>query len=126
MTSQMGLHITGHNVANVNTEGYKRQRLNQVNMPYGLGVRVEAIERTIEPLVQKRLVGVTSSYALQSDRALCYRQLEELMNETTNRGLDAEINDFFEALQDLSAAPGGEAERTTLRGRGDSMASVVE
>ncbi len=126
MTSQMGLHITGHNVANVNTEGYKRQRLNQVNMPYGLGVRVEAIERTIEPLVQKRLVGVTSSYALQSDRALCYRQLEELMNETTNRGLDAEINDFFEALQDLSAAPGGEAERTTLRGRGESMASVFE
>jgi flagellar hook-associated protein 1 FlgK len=126
MTSQLGLHITGHNVANVNTVGYKRQRVNQVNMPYGMGVRVESIERNIEPLVQKRLLDVTSSNALQTDRAECYQQLEELMNETKNRGLDAELSDFFESLQDLSSAPGGQAERTTLRGRGESLASVFE
>ncbi|UCF86372.1 MAG: hypothetical protein JSV50_11290, partial [Desulfobacteraceae bacterium] len=34
LTQQMGIDVTGHNIANVNTLGYSRQRVNmQTNIP---------------------------------------------------------------------------------------------
>jgi flagellar hook-associated protein 1 len=40
------------------------------------------------------------------------------------RGLDAEFQDFFQSLQDLSAQPSGASERATLRSRGESIANL--
>ncbi len=125
-TSQVGLQVTGQNIANVNTEGYKRQKTNQQALPYGLGVRVESISRILDPMVEKRLLGATTTSSYSNEVAQSYKTLEDLFNEVTNRGLDTEFEEFFGALHDLSSRPGGQAERATLRSRGESIGAVFE
>jgi flagellar hook-associated protein 1 len=125
-TSQVGLQVTGQNIANVNTEGYKRQQTNQQALPYGLGVRVDSISRILDPMVEKRLLGATTTSNYSGEIAQTYKTLEDLFNEVSNRGLDTEFEEFFTALQDLASRPGGQAERATLRSRGESIGSVYE
>jgi len=124
--SQLGLQLTAQNVANVNTEGYKRQRLIQVNMPYGLGVAAQSIQRVLDPLAERRLLGVTSSASSGNMAADAYSEMENLFNDLNGRGLDDEFQDFFQSLQDLASAPGGQAERATLRSRGESITRTFE
>ncbi|MBN1866238.1 flagellar hook-associated protein FlgK [Candidatus Sumerlaeota bacterium] len=119
--SQIGLQVTGQNVANVNTPGYRRQRLNQVNLPYGLGVTVQSVERQVSPRVERQLLGATADYARSSRTSQVYGELEELFNEVAGTGLDAQFQDFFRSLQDLTVRPGGVSERETLRSQGDTM-----
>ncbi|NQU44992.1 flagellar hook-associated protein FlgK, partial [bacterium] len=125
-TAQLGLQITAQNIANVNTPGYKRQQLIQANMPYGLGVTVQAIDRNLDVFAEKRLIDVTSDSARSSLTSMAYRELESLFNEVADRGLDAEFEDFFASLQDLSSRPSGSAERSTLRSQGESIGHLFE
>lgn len=125
-TAQLGLQITGQNIANVNTQGYKRQKVVQANMPYGLGVTVQSIDRVLNPLAERRLLDITSDAKMTAVTAEVYTQMEELFNEASSRGLDAEFSDFFRALQDLAARPSGEAERATLQARAQSIGHVFE
>jgi flagellar hook-associated protein 1 len=124
--SQLGLQVTAQNIANVNTEGYKRQRVNQANLAYGLGVTVTSIERQLNPFAEKRLLDVTSDASCAEAKAVTCKNLEDLFNDVAQRGLDEEFEDFFTALQDLSSNPSGASERATLRSRGESIASLFE
>jgi flagellar hook-associated protein 1 FlgK len=124
--SQLGLQVTAQNVANVNTQGYKRQRLEQANRPFGLGVTVLSVDRMLDPFAERRLLGVTSDAARTDLTAQAYHEMEELFNEVANRGLDAEFDDFFKSIQDLTTRPSGVAERATLRSRGESIGHVFE
>ena len=61
MVQQQGIHVTGNNIANVNTPGYSRQRLklstdvsiSTGNGLMGSGVKANAVER-----VYQRFLGV--------------------------------------------------------------------
>jgi len=122
--SQIGLQMTAQNIANVNTQGYKRQRVNQANLPYGLGVTIQSIERQLNLFAEKRLLDVTSDSTRATATAVTCKNLEDLFNDVAQRGLDAEFQDFFQALQDLSARPSGASERATLRSRGESISNL--
>jgi len=122
--SQIGLQITAQNIANVNTQGYKRQRVEQANLPYGLGVTVQAIDRIQDTFAEKNLLGITSDASCTDLTAQAYAELESLFNEMTGSGLESEFSDFFAALHDLAARPGGTAERAMLRSRGESLSRV--
>ncbi|NLA58995.1 MAG: hypothetical protein GX855_08875 [Firmicutes bacterium] len=67
---QMGLNVTGHNIANANTDGYSRQRVNLVpSNPYtvpafnkplspgqmGTGVQVAEIVRMRDDFIEMQL-----------------------------------------------------------------------
>ena len=60
---QLGVEVTGHNIANVNTPGYSRQSVNYVTAypepspwgPLGRGVQVQGIERAFDPFITARL-----------------------------------------------------------------------
>lgn len=120
--AQLGMQVTAQNIANVNTEGYKRQRMEQANMPFGLGVTVRTISRLQSTFAEKQLLGVVSEASRTNSNAQAYNSLEALFDEISGRSLDPEFKEFFRALQDLSARPGGAAERATLRSQGDSIA----
>lgn len=122
--NQLGLQVTSQNIANVNTPGYKRQRVNQANLPYGLGVEVTEVERQLNPYAEKRLLKVTSDTRRAEDTAIAFGQLENLFNELADRGLDKEFEDFFKAVQDLTGDPSGVAERATLKESANSMGDL--
>ena len=121
--AQLGLQVTGQNVANVNTEGYKRQVLEQSNVVTG-GVTVKAIARQLEPYAERRLLSATSNNSSSALKAQAYADLEDLVNDTSNKGLSNSLSTFFNSLQDLADDPSGSAERTSVVANAESMSSI--
>ena len=69
LTSQSALDTIGHNISNANTPGYSRQNLQLSNAPsvrlrgliQGNGVQADVVTRTVDELLNKRLLQQTSA-----------------------------------------------------------------
>jgi len=119
---QLGVEVTSHNVANVNTPGYSRQKVNYVTAnpvpspwgPLGNGVKVAGIERAFDPFIAARLD--QQSALLSEYRTLAERleQVAGLFNETRSGGLTEHLSAFFAAWHDLANHPVGSGERQAL------------
>lgn len=113
---QRGLYTTGHNISNVNTDGYSRQRANFVaSSPYppqtffkpkipgqmGTGVDIGTVQRVRDQFLdfQYRIENSRASY--WSKRSEAISRMEELLNEPTENGLSKTIDRFWQSLQDL-------------------------
>ncbi|RJR33150.1 MAG: flagellar hook-associated protein FlgK [Deltaproteobacteria bacterium] len=130
--NQLGVEVTGNNIANVNTPGYSRQRAifetsQALPMPYGplgYGVKVSGIERAFDPLVAARLDQNTSSLADYKARKADLDQVASLFNETQDGGLSQLLAEFWDAWNDLADNPTGAGERQTLLGQAQTLADA--
>ncbi|MHC4644163.1 MAG: flagellar hook-associated protein FlgK [Planctomycetota bacterium] len=113
--AQNALDIIGNNVANAATEGYHRQRvelapayMSQVGeVLLGGGVDMTGITRLIDTLLEREILHQQSSLGQVSCEFDTLRTVENAFAElSANGGLGAVIDEFFNALQDLSAHPG--------------------
>lgn len=122
LTEQLGVEVTGHNIANVNTEGYSRQRVNLVTAtsvptsygPVGTGVKVLGIERAFDPFVTARLNDKKSVLSYYQTRSDVLEQVATFFNETQDGGLNELFSQFFAAWNDLADNPTGSGERQAL------------
>jgi flagellar hook-associated protein 1 FlgK len=122
LAEQLGVEVTGHNIANVNTEGYSRQRVNLVTAtpvpssygPLGTGVDVRGIERAFDPFVTARLNDKNSVLSYYQTRSDVLEQIATYFNETQDGGLNELFSQFFAALNDLADNPTGAGERQAL------------
>ncbi|EJO5346086.1 flagellar hook-associated protein FlgK [Clostridium botulinum] len=121
MFAQQGaINTTSHNIANANTEGYSRQRVElQTTRPYckpsmnseagpgqvGTGVQIVAINRVRDSFLdyQTRVeLGVQGQF---SSRNKFLSQIENILNEPTDVGISKLFGKFFDAWHDLSLNP---------------------
>jgi len=126
---QVATEVVSENIANVNTPGYSRQRVvlesappsTANGFPLGTGVKISTVERYYDAILQKQLVnaGTTSSYDSTTSQAL--QQVEPIFNEISQDGLGAAITGFFNAWQDLSVNPTGQAERQEVLGKAQNL-----
>ncbi len=124
--TQRGLGVTAHNISNVNTPGYTRQRqvlesglpVNDASGEIGSGVSQRTIERIHDSFLQARLIQEHSSKGSLEAEASALGQLESLFNEQFGDGITPQLSRFYNALQDLASAPtpGQPTERTALIG----------
>ena len=112
--AQTAFDIIGNNIANAATEGYHRQRLDltpaytsQVgSVLLGGGVDIAGITRMIDGFLQKEIFRQESSLEQVSQELAMLRTVENSFGELSDgNGLSASLDDFFNALQDLSAHP---------------------
>ena len=131
LSQQLAIEVAGHNIANVQTEGFTRQEVNfETARPrqtglglLGTGVRVSSITRNFDKFLFNQILGEgsgTGSFQVRSD---IFKTIEALFNGTTGRSLSGDLNNFFLALGDLSINPTGLAERTTLVANAESLVS---
>ncbi len=115
--ARSALEIIGNNIANAATPGYHRQRI-ELNAAYasqygnvllGGGVDVEGITRMMDSLLEQEILRQRSILGHVSQEFSTMRTVESTFGEllTKDGGLNAAIDDFFNALSDLSANPGG-------------------
>ncbi len=108
--AQVQLDIAGHNIANVNKEGFSRQRVELLsNTPLekpfgniGRGVRVATITRIREAFldaVYRDQVGGLRSAEIQAE---FYTQIENVFLEPGPNGIGGRINNFFDSLHEFS------------------------
>jgi flagellar hook-associated protein 1 FlgK len=130
---QLGVEVTGHNLANVNTKGYSRQSVDYVTAypepspwgPLGRGVKVQGIERAFDPFITARLNDKSSLLADYQTRSAALQQVATFFNETQDGGLNDLLSQFFAAWHDLANNPTGAGERQTLLSRGLNLAEAV-
>ena len=109
--NKTALSTIGQNISNVNTEGYTRQRVNQVTRPDLSGVFVKDIERVTDKFLTQQVWTDTSSYNQVSTYADLSGRLDNSLGESSN-SVSTALDSYFGALQsvvdDPTAAPNRE------------------
>lgn len=112
--AQTALQTTSHNVSNMNTAGYSRQRVNlEAANPYtmagtgqlGTGVKMGGVERIVDDYVTKQIQDETSSYSRYATKSDALAQLEMVFNEPSETGLSNRFSRVFAAWNYLGANP---------------------
>jgi len=112
-TSQSGIETTSHNIANVNTPGYSRQRIEQkaaypldtASGEVGTGVKVEEIVRMHDEFVYGRLKGASASLAFGTFSETTLKEISDSLTDLDNKGIANDLNDFFNGWSKLSQYP---------------------
>ena len=117
-----GLSVTGQNIGNINTEGFKRREANLEEVTsgsggvqssgsqVGLGVRVESIRRSFDAYLQTR---VRTSLAQFEKTDVFVGGLKEIENMLLpgDAGLGNFLGNFFASLQAVASSPADKAPR---------------
>ena len=126
---QVAAEVVSENIANVNTEGYSRQRVvletapptTANGFPLGTGVKISVVERYYDSLLQKQLVNAGTTSGFDSKKTEVLQQMEPIFNEIAQDGLGAALSDFFASWQDLSTNPTGSTERQAVMAKGQIL-----
>ncbi len=125
---QYSLNTTGHNIANADTEGYSRQRVELgTQSPHlgstgwiGTGVKVTSIERMYDNFLATQ-VRTTQSVSSQLSSYSNYAERIDDILADPDIGLDSSIQDYFDAMQVLANDPSAIASRQSLLAESQSM-----
>lgn len=125
---QRSLATTGHNIANVGTEGYSRQRVDLgARQPeyfgggfLGTGVEVQNVRRIYDEFVVSQLRDNSASYHQQEVLTSFAQQIDNFLADRQT-GLDPIIQNFFNAVQDSANDPTSVAARQVLLGEATSL-----
>jgi flagellar hook-associated protein 1 FlgK len=133
-SNQFGISITGQNIANINTPGYSRKRVQMaeastVNVSghtLGTGVKVLGVEAFRDNLIQSRIQTETGI----AGRLTSYRDslspVETALNSSDTGGLQNAISSFFGAFRDLDANPSSLSLRAVATQRGANLAGSFQ
>lgn len=130
MNSQAALHTVGHNIANKNTDGYSRQRVEtQTNEPigagnlrFGMGAKASAVTRVVNPQLEKQIGNEMGSLGYLTGQQEGMIRVEQVYNEQLVEGLSSTIGKFFNSFRELSNNPESIASRTLVTETANFMA----
>lgn len=130
LSYRKALDTAGHNIANVNTPGFSRQRVELVSRLggpqgdgyIGSGVSSSTVRRITDTFVAARIVSDASAYARTASFEGVTAQLDRWLSDSAT-GLGAPLNEFFDSLNALSADPASSANRQSVISDATSLAS---
>lgn len=128
-SQQKCIDVTSHNVSNVNTEGYSRQRAKiETSRPQslsslsstaepgqlGTGSEIQAIERVRDTFLDYQIRNETSLTGKYIQRERFLGEIEGIFNEPSDTGISSLIGKFFDSWQQLSKQPQSSNARTVV------------
>jgi len=130
---RQALAVTGQNIANINTDGYKRRGatleevsasqsgINSTGSSPGLGVRVAEIRRAFDEFLLNKARSATAYAEATSSFSTNIRQLEDILLPG-EANLGAAIGRFFTGLQEIATTPSDLVARTVALEQAKQMA----
>ena len=130
---QKGIYVTGNNIANVNTPGYSRQRLNlSSDVPLntgigsvGTGVAANEIERVYDRFLGVQINNETQSLGQWEAYKDSVERVEMVFDESGGYGLNQVMSEFWNSWQDLTNNPSGSIERTVLVAKSEMLTATL-
>lgn len=132
---QKALETSGHNIANANTSGYSRQRVNMAaDNPYnligvgqvGTGVKISSITRVVDDFVIGNIRQETSSYHQYEQKSDILGQLEVIFNETPqHKGLSNNLATYFDSWSKLGSNPEMDNAKTIVLENGNILTDAI-
>ncbi len=124
--AQYGLATTSHNISNVNTEGYSRQRITMETRPgqnfgfgfVGKGVNPQGVQRIADDFLVSQLRNAVGG---EANAAVLGDLLEQIDNQLASGLLPASVQDLFDAMGDANDDPALIATREVLLERAQAM-----
>ena len=113
---RQSLAVTGQNIANIDTDGYKRREANisevisskgdvtSIASQTGLGVRVEGIRRSFDEFLLNKARIATSNSEMAHSFSKNVGQIENILLPGDSN-LGTAIGDFFSGLQEIANNP---------------------
>jgi len=132
LAHQQAMDAVTHNIANVNTPGYSRQRLHlgavapAGSAGVGQGVEVLSVERVRDLFVDFQIRSQSHAAGDFSARADSLDLVELAFGEPSDNGLRAVLGQFFNAWRDLANAPEESAARSAVVQAGETLAFVSQ
>jgi len=131
---QQALHVTGNNIANANTEGYTRRRVNiESGTPYesqigyiGTGARATDIQRIRDNFIDTRINESKQDFSRWEAQKESMDRVEILFNEASGVGLNSAMSSFWDSWQDLANNPSGANERVITISQSELMANTLQ
>jgi len=128
LAAQRGLNATSNNIANVATEGYSRQRIQQVAGPvqgtgalqFGTGTVVVGVERIYDQLLANQLTTARSSEGRAEVSNQFALRLESLLG-STEAGISSALQAFFDQVNVVANDPTSIVNREQLIGEAAAL-----
>ncbi|MCC9607667.1 flagellar hook-associated protein FlgK [Blastopirellula sp. JC732] len=133
LAAQIGIQVTGNNIANVNTPDYLRERVIYTPAPtqkyggllLGMGVQVEGVVQQVDHFLEERLRNSTSDLANGETQENVYLQLEALIGELSDTDISSSLNDFLGSINDILNQPEDVGVRNLSVLRGQTLAGDI-
>lgn len=138
MAQRRGLEVTGNNVANANTEGYSRRRVDLASVggpitgtffsrpnTTGNGVKVAGITRFRDAFLEVSGAIERGTSGQLSKVKGVLGHLESLFDEPSDQSVAKTLNDFWSGWDDVANNPNGAASRDQLLNRGATLAATL-
>lgn len=128
MAAQRSLETASHNIANVNTEGYSRQRTEYATRQsdytgvgfIGNGVNVTTVARSYDQFITSQLNTSTSAFSETNGFYTMASQVDNLIaNQAT--GLSPTLKAFFSAVNEVANDPASIPARQVMLSEAESL-----
>lgn len=138
-TQQSALYTTGHNLSNANTIGYSRQRVNmEASTPYpgiglnsgttpgfiGTGSQAHSVQRIRDQFVDRQFRQEANSLGYWESKSQAISQMEDVMREPSEFGINETLDLFWKSLEDLGNNPQTAGTRRVIIERGVNVAEA--
>ena len=137
IVNERGLYVTGHNISNVNTAGYVRQQAMIKNGPvesyytkgglsqYGLGADIQDIRQIRHVFLDNIYRQENTTLGYWESRRKTFQDVEAIMAEPIESGLQNVLNKFWDSWQELSKEPDSLTIRALVRQRSEALVQHI-
>ncbi len=125
---QSGIATAGHNIANLNTEGFSRQEVRAKSElaqsdGSGGGVKRGLPQRIFDRFTTRKIVQEESNSSVFGAREQFLTKMEIIFNESDDAGLRRSLNEFWDAWSLLANEPESDAAREKLQGQAEGLSA---
>ncbi|MBR1672028.1 MAG: flagellar hook-associated protein FlgK [Fretibacterium sp.] len=132
---RLGMQTVGHNISNMETEGYSRQRVNYstvqpMDLPgigqVGQGVQADEIVRIRDEFLDFQYRSNQATLGYWDKINELYDTIQNYIAEPAGEGVRAAMNTFFDAMQTLQQTPENTAARRSLVESAQSLGNMLD
>lgn len=137
--SQSGLNAAktaveniSNNIANENTPGYKKRvvqvsELAQMDSQFaGRGVGVDGVYRITSQYMYDKLISENSKVSYYDKLSSMLGSVESIFKETIDSGFTADLNRYYQSVENLRANPSSQVYKTALQNQGKILVESLQ
>lgn len=138
--SQVAIQTTSHNISNINTPGYSRQRVNQsASSPYsmpgknsnfgagqiGTGAQIDDVTRIRNSFYDYQYRSESHQYGNTSVKYEYFKNIEGIFNEPSDTAISSSLNSFFNSWSELSKDPQSSGVKSVVIENGKCLSNSI-
>lgn len=140
LTQQRAIDVTSHNIANVNTPGYSRQRAIMSENPplsimgfdnfdqsgqYGTGVEIDYVKRVRDMFLDLGMQDTIGDLAAWQEKYSGLQQVENIFMELAEGALNSDLDAFWNAWHLVAQDPTSETYRMDLLRKAQNVTGTL-